>query len=358
MHYIIYAPRRQVTGTNLHRMTLPERAAVSGTQKTPPIADNVDVHAEADRGRLAFRPGAMPLRGWRDVLIRAFGGVFEDRIFALAAGVAFYAVLAVFPAMAVTLSVYGLFADATSVASHLQLLAGVLPPGATEILAEQMTPLTQSRPVLGWTLAGSVIISVWSANAGVAAFFDALNVMYREQEKRPLWRFYATSLLFTLLAIVFLALALGAVVVFPVALNFFGWASSEKQIVALARWPFMYVILVLVLMVFYRYGPSRRRTQWRWVSWGSIIAGVLWIGVSMAFSRYVASFDGYNRRYGSLGAIIAFMVWLWLSSVTALLGAKIDAEAELQTVRDTTTGDERPLGQRGAYVADNLEQSP
>lgn len=300
----------------------------------------------------------MPARGWRDVAIRALSGVFEDRIFALAAGVAFYAVLAIFPAMAVTLSIYGLFADATSVASHLELLAGVLPPGATELLAEQMTPLTQSRPVLGWALTGSLIISIWSANAGVAAFFDALNVMYREEEKRPLWRFYATSLMFTLLAIVFLAMALGAVVVFPVALNFFGWASSEKQIVGLARWPFLYAIVVFVLMVFYRYGPSRARAQWRWVSWGGVIAALLWIGVSMAFSRYVASFDGYNRMYGSLGAIIAFMVWLWLSSVVALFGAKIDAEAELQTVHDTTEGAEMPMGQRGAYVADNVEKAP
>lgn len=324
----------------------------------PRVVDNVDLHAEADRGRLADGPGGLTLRGWRDVMVRSLSGIYQDRIFALAAGVAFYAVLAIFPAMAVTLSVYGLFADATSVASHLELLAGVLPPGATELLAEQMTPLTQSRPVLGWTLAGSLIISIWSANAGVAALFDALNVMYREQEKRSLWRFYATSVLFTLLAIVFLALALGAVVVFPVALNFFGWASSEKQIIALARWPFLYAIVVMVLMVFYRYGPSRKPAQWRWISSGSVIAALLWIGVSMAFSRYVASFDGYNRMYGSLGAVIAFMVWLWLSSVMALFGAKIDAEAELQTARDTTTGRERPMGQRGAYVADNIEPSP
>ena len=339
-------------------MTLPERSAGSGTIEAPRIVDNIDVHAEADRGRLADGPGGITLLGWRDVMLRAFGGVFQDRIFALAAGVAFYAVLAIFPAMAVTLSIYGLFADATSVANHLELLAGVLPPGATELLAEQMTPLTQSKPVLGWTLAGSLIISVWSANAGVAAFFDALNVMYREEEKRALWHFYATSLLFTLLAIVFLALALGALVVFPVALNFFGWASSEKQIIALARWPFLYAIVVFVLMVFYRYGPSRKPAQWRWVSWGSVIAALLWLAVSMAFSRYVASFDGYNRMYGSLGAVIAFMVWLWLSSVMALFGAKIDAEAELQTVRDTTTGRERPMGERGAFVADNVEPSP
>jgi membrane protein len=339
-------------------MTPPDQRSPLSHGQLPRVVEGVDIVAEADRGRLAKSPTDMPARGWRDVAVRAFLGVFEDRIFALAAGVAFYAVLAIFPAMAVSLSVYGLFADAGSVANHLDLLAGVLPPGATELLAEQMTPLTQARPVLGWTLAGSLVVSIWSANAGVAAFFDALNVMFREEEKRSLWRFYATSLIFTLLAIVFLALALGAVVVFPVALNFFGWASAEKQIVSLARWPFLYALVVLVLMVFYRYGPSRARAQWQWVSWGGLIAALLWIAVSMAFSRYVASFDGYNRMYGSLGAIVAFMVWLWLSSVVALFGAKIDAEAELQTAQDTTSGPPKPLGERGAVVADNVEKSP
>lgn len=326
--------------------------------RLPSSVDGVDLIAEADRGRLAAGPHDIPPRGWRDVTVRALWGAIDDRIFALAAGVAFYAVLAIFPALAVTLSLYGLFADASSVTNHLQLLAGILPPGTTELLAEHMAPVALRRPVLGWTLAGSLIVSLWSANAGVAALFDALNVMFREQEKRSLARFYATSLLFTLLAIVFLTLALAAVVVFPVALHFFGWGSFEKQIVSHARWPFLYVIVVFVLMVFYRYGPSRVRAQWRWVTWGSLIAALLWILVSMAFSRYVASFDGYNRMYGSLGAIIVFMVWLWLSSVVALLGARIDAESELQTAHDTTTGPPKPLGKRGAVVADSVAKSP
>ena len=324
----------------------------------PRIVDGVDIVAEADRGRLATAPSDMPARGWRDVAVRSLSGAAEDRIFALAAGVAFYAVLAIFPAIAVSLSIYGLFADASSVSTHLELLSDVLPPGATELLAEQMTPAALKRPVLGWTLAGSFLVSIWSANAGVASLFDALNVIFREKEKRSYVHFYATSLLFTLFAIIFLALALGAVVVFPIALQFFGWGSAEKQIVSMARWPFLYALVVFVLMIFYRYGPSRRAAKWRWVSWGCVIAALLWIAVSMAFSRYVASFDGYNRMYGSLGAIIAFMVWLWLSSVVALLGAKIDAESELQTARDTTTGPPKPLGERGAVVADNVANAP
>ena len=335
-----------------------EKSRAGRAAGLPRVVDGVDLVAEADRGRLASSPAQMPPRGWRDVALRSLHGSIEDRIFALAAGVAFYAVLAIFPAIAVSLSLYGLFADASSVATHLELLAGVLPPGATELLAEQMTPSALKRPVLGWTLAGSFIVSIWSANAGVASLFDALNVIFREKEKRSYVRFYATSLLFTLFAIVFLALALGAVVVFPLALQFFGWGSAEKQIVSMSRWPFLYALVVFVLMIFYRYGPSRARAKWRWVSWGSVIAALLWICVSMAFSRYVASFDGYNRMYGSLGAIIAFMVWLWLSSVVALLGAKIDAETELQTACDTTTGPPRPLGERGAVVADNVEKAP
>lgn len=335
-----------------------DKQRASAATQLPEVVGGVDIRAESDRGRLASGPAEIPARGWRDIAVRTVMGILDDRIFALSAGVAFYAVLAIFPAMGVSLSLYGLFADATAVASHLELLADVLPPGASELLAEQMAPLTQSRPVLGWTLTGSLLISIWSANAGVAALFDALNVVFREREKRSLLKFYATSLLFTLFAIAFLALALGAVVVFPVALKFFGWAGSEKEIVSLARWPFLYALVVFVLMIFYRYGPSRNRAQWRWVSWGCIIAALLWIAVSMAFSRYVASFDGYNRMYGSLGAIVAFMVWLWLSSVVALLGAKIDAEAELQTERDTTIGPRRPLGERGGVVVDNVEKAP
>lgn len=278
-------------------------------------------------------PG-IPWGGWRDIALRAFLGVFEDRLFALAAGVAFYAVLAIFPALAVSLSLYGLFADATSIATHLELAADLLPPGATELLAEQMAPMALAgAPVLGWALAGSSIVSIWSANAGVAAMFDALNVVYRERDNRSILRFYATTLLFTLFAIAFTAIAFAAVVIFPVALRFFGWASSEKQIISMLRWPVMFGMVMLALMLFYRYGPGRAHAKWRWVSVGGVVAALLWILVSMAFSRYVASFNGYNRMYGSLGAIMAFMMWLWLSSLVALIGAKIDAETELQTAR-------------------------
>ncbi len=252
----------------------------------------------------------------------------RDRVFSLAAGVAFYAVLAIFPALGASVTLYALVADASRVAAHLDLLAGVLPPGAAELLGEQMTRMAAAANTLGWALVVNLALSLWSANAGVAALCDALNVVFKEEEKRSYARFYALTLLFTLFAVIFLALALGLIVVLPVALRYLGWGGIGERLLALARWPALYVGVLGVLMVFYRYGPSRAAPQGRWVSPGGLLAAAAWLAASIAFSWYVASFDSYSRMYGSLGAVIAFMIWLWLSSVVALLGAEIDALAD------------------------------
>ncbi|MDB5569229.1 MAG: Ribonuclease [Hyphomicrobiales bacterium] len=324
----------------------------------PPESAPLDLAHEADRGRLARSPSHIPWKGWRDVFLRMWSGIFRDRVFSLAAGVAFYAILAIFPAIGATISVYGLFADATSAPAHLSLLAGILPPGAAELLGEQMVRVSSAASKsLGWALLTSLLISLWSANAGVAAIFDALNVVFKEHEKRPLYVFYALTLTFTAVAVLFLALAIGLIVVFPIVLKYFGWGSFGESLLSVLRWPALFVVVVMVLSVFYRYGPSRRRAKWRWVSFGSIMASMVWIAASILFSWYVASFDSYNRMYGSLGGIIAFMVWLWLSSVVVLLGAEIDAQAELQTAVDSTEGPPKPMGQRGAVVADTLGEA-
>lgn len=330
-----------------------------GLGEPEPVAD-VDIPREADRGRLAYGPLEIPALGWRDAFRRLGHCLVRDRVFSLAAGVAFYAVLAIFPALGASVLVYAAFADASSVAAHLDLLAGVLPPGASELLAEQMTRIAGASHTLGWALAANLAFSLWSANAGVAALFDALNVVFKEEEKRSWLRFYAMTLMFTMFAVSFLALAFGLIVVFPVALKFIGWpvfAWEGSGLLAMLRWPALFMGVLFVLMMFYRYGPSRRPAKWRWVSPGALLGAIGWLGVSIAFSWYVASFDSYSRMYGSLGAVIAFMMWLWLSSVVALLGAEIDAQAELQTARDTTRGPPKPMGQRGAYVADTLGEA-
>jgi membrane protein len=191
----------------------------------------------------------------------------------------------------------------------------------------------------------------------MSALFDALNVVYKEKEKRPLWRFYATTLLFTLIAIGFLAVAIGAIVVVPLVLNLFGWGTYRERLIAFLRWPGLFLVVSVGLTVIYRYGPSRKRAKWRWINGGSAIAAGLWIGASMLFSWYVSNFDSYNRMYGSIGAVVAFQIWLWLSSVIVLLGAEFNAEAEHQTAMDSTEGLPKPMGRRGAVMADTIGET-
>jgi len=158
-------------------------------------------------------------------------------------------------------------------------------------------------------------------------------------------------------AFLFLAVAIAAIVIVPIALNLFGWGTYSERILAFLRWPGLFAIVAVGLSVIYRHGPSRRPAKWRWISWGSVLAALLWIGASMLFSWYVANFDNYNRMYGSLGAVVAFQIWLWLSSVVVLLGAELNAEAEHQTAIDSTEGAARPLGSRGAAMADTIGEA-
>ena len=198
-------------------------------------------------------------------------------------------------------SLYGLFADAATISDHLVLLTNILPPGSAELLAAQMVRIArQSSETLGVAFQMSLVIALWSANAAMSALFDALNVVYKEKEKRPLWKFYATTLLFAVFSFFFLAIALGAIVIVPIALNLFGWGSYSERLLAFLRWPGLFAIVAIGLTMIYRYGPSRRRAKWRWLPLGSGIAALLWIGGSMLFSRYVSNFDSYNRIYGEL----------------------------------------------------------
>jgi membrane protein len=200
-------------------------------------------------------------------------------------------------------------------------------------------------------------VALWSANSGVAALFDALNVVYGEKEKRSLVRFYATTFLLTLGMIGFTILAIIAVVIAPVVLTFVGFITPAERFLAVLRWPALLFVVGVWLAVIYRYGPSRRNPKWRWVNWGSAAAAVLWLAASMLFSWYVANFDSYNKAYGSLGAGVGFMVWIWLSVVIVLLGAELNAEMEHQTAKDSTEGAPKPLGARRANMADHLGAS-
>jgi membrane protein len=311
--------------------------------------------AEPGRGREARRPEEIPSRGWLDILWRVVGSIPQDRVSATAGGVAFFALLAVFPGLATLVSLYGLFADVTTMSRHLTLLTGILPGGVLDLLAQEMGRIaSQSTHTLSTAFLVSVAIAFWSANSGVVALFDALNVIYKEREKRSLIRLYGTTFLFTLGAIGFGVAATAAVVAIPVILTFVGLSSFSDRLLSIARWPLLLILVVFGLALIYRYGPSRHEAKWRWVTWGSALAALLWMLGSMAFSWYVASFDSYNRTYGSLGAGVGFMTWMWLSIVIVLLGAELNSEMERQTARDTTEGQPKPIGAREAYAADTV----
>jgi membrane protein len=300
-------------------------------------------------------PSQIPAAGWKDVLARVFHEVSADRILLVAAGVTFYVILAIFPALAAFVSIYGLFADPATISGHLGLLSNLLPGGALEIITEQVNRLvSQGRSELGLKLVIGLAISLWSANAGMKALFDALNVAYQEEEKRGFFKLNGLSLLFTLGALVAGLVTLFTIVVIPVALHVLGLEAGVETAVSLVRWPIIAVLVLLALALLYRYGPSRDTAKWRWVTWGSAVAAVLWLVFSVAFSFYVSRFGSYDATYGSLGAAIGFMTWIWLSTAVVLVGAELNAELEHQTARDTTTGPEKPLGTREAVMADSV----
>ena len=307
------------------------------------------------RGRFATTPSEIPARGWRDILIRVSRSIPDDRIVALAAGVTFYAILAIVPALAALVSVYGLFADPGIIQRDVNALSSVLPPGVISIIGDQMRRLTShGQTTLGATFAASLVLSLWSANSGVQSLFDALNIVYHEKEKRGYLKLYGVSLAFTMAGIAFGVLVILVVAVLPVALSYLHLAGVTDVLLRVVRWPILLVLMALVIASFYRYGPSREKAKWRWVSWGSFLASLVWLAASILFSWYTTNFGSYDRTYGSLGTVVIFMTWIWISNIVILLGAELDAEIEHQTMRDSTTGRPRPLGRRGAHMADTI----
>lgn len=311
------------------------------------------------RGRDADTPAEIPAKGWKDIVWRVYDGIQDDRVFLVAAGVTFYALLALFPATAAIVSLYSLFADASTINEHLRLVSGFLPDGALEVIGDQIKRIASNgQTTLGATFLGTLALSLWGANAGTKSVFDALNVIYKEREKRSFFQLTLRSLVFTLGSIVLVLVALAGIVVIPVALKLLGIPEdSGPALLALLRWPLLYLVVLFALACLYRYGPSRTHPQWRWVTWGSAIAGGLWIAASLLLSWYVANFGNYNATYGSLGAVIGFMIWMWVSTIIVLIGGEINAEMEHQTARDTTEGQRKPIGGRGATMADEVGEA-
>ena len=333
-------------------------AAPLGTQRSAdePLVLQQRRARQPDRGRDAEVPARIPWRGWKDILWRTYAEISDDRLMLIAAGVVFYAMLATVPAITALVSMYGLFAKASGINEHLNFIAGVMPGGAYDLISEQIVRIAgNSDGKLTVAFIVALGLALWSANAGMKAIFDALNVVYDEDEKRSFIKLNLISLCFTFGAVVVLLLAIGSVVVLPLVLAYLGFAAEQQAgFLPLLRWPALFVVVIVGLAVLYRFGPSRRHAKWRWVSVGSVLAALAWIAVSLAFSWYLSKFADYNATYGSLGAVIGLMMWLWISTLVILVGAELNSEIEHQTARDSTVGAEKPLGARGAVMADTV----
>ncbi|MBA2401790.1 MAG: YihY/virulence factor BrkB family protein [Bradyrhizobium sp.] len=324
----------------------------------PAVAQGGDFTRELSqhgRGRRARSPFSIPWAGWKDILWRTYERSNDDRLLATAAGVVFFGLLAVFPAVTALVSSYGLFADASTIGANLQTLALMLPEGSFQIVQDQIARvLEKGSTALRWTFLFGLALAIWSANAGVKAVIDALNVVNEEREKRSFFRLNLLSLAFTIGGIAALLLMVSAVVAFPLAVDRLGLPPGSRFIVSLARWPLLFLVLLAALGILYRFGPSRDPARWQWLGIGTLAAALLWIAGSSALSWYLSNFGNYNATYGSLGAAIGLMTWMWMSATIVLFGAELNSEIEHQTAVDTTVGNPKPLGSRGATMADTL----
>jgi membrane protein len=318
------------------------------------IITTTQEHVEVPGGR-AERPTEIPARGWIQIAKRGWKEAKADQVPLLAAGVAFYAFLAIFPALIAIVSIYGLFADPSTITNQLNSLTAALPDQARQVITDQVTALTtRGRQTLGIGLILSVVIALWSASAGISNLLTAINIAYDEEEKRGFVKKRLLSLGLTLGAIVFMVIVLGLVAVLPPLLKAVFGTGPLRWILQILGWLVLVVLVAAVLAILYRLGPDRDAPRMAWVSVGAVVATLIWLAASIGFSIYASTFGNYAKTYGVFAGIVVLLFWLWLTMYAILLGAEINAEAEQQTIEDTTKGEEEPLGGRGAVKADSV----
>ncbi|WP_075292823.1 YihY/virulence factor BrkB family protein [Pararhizobium arenae] len=311
--------------------------------------------SEPGRGRSARTPNEIPAKGLRDVAWRVFTGAMEERVTLIAAGVAFYLMLALFPALGGLVFVYGLVADPVTMAKHIAFAADILPPGGFDIIVAQLNALVQARTSsLSIGVFAGFAVALWSTNNAVKAIFDALNVVYGETEKRGIIRLNLMSLTFTGFALLFAAVLILVIGGVPALLSYLWLDRWQETLIRIVRWPLVLLFVGVGVAMAYRFGPSREKAKGRWLTWGAVFSTLVWFLISLSFSIYLQTFANYQATYGALATLIGFMIWIWLAAITVIIGGKLNAELEHQTVRDTTTGVSLPMGERGAFVADTV----
>lgn len=311
------------------------------------------------RGEYADQPLAIPWRGWWQVLKRVQGEVANDRISIIAAGISYYSLLSVFPGIAMLIMLYGLVSDAETARQQLANLSGILPEEAYQILLQQLERLgSTASGSLGFGLLFSFALAAWGASRAVDALMIAMNVAYEEQESRGFFRRNLVALALTLGGLCFFALSITAIAALPAAIAVLHLGATLTAALASLQWAVLCLAAVLALAAVYRFAPCRASARFRWLTPGAVVATLLWLFSSLLFSFYVANFASYNETFGSIGAVVVLLLWFYISAFAVCVGAEINAELERQTFRDSTTGPIRPIGRRGAYVADHVAEPP
>jgi membrane protein len=331
--------------------------AAAGSEPPPRHTTSPAELADGGRGRQAEQPQQIPPKGWMDIAKRTAKEVKNDQVPLLAAGVAFYLLLSLFPLIIAGVSIYGLVADPTTVRDQLARLTQTLSPETAKLVGEQLKQVTAGAGgALGLATVVGILTALWSASSGMKALVTGVNLAYDETETRKFLKLRGLALLFTLGAMVLLAVALATIVGYPPIADTLPLAL--RWLVAILRFVVLAALLIVGLAVLYRHAPDRDEPRWSWVSWGSGVAAVLWVLASIGFAFYATFFGNYNKTYGALAGVIILMFWLWLTALVILVGAELNTEMELQTARDTTTGPDRPMGERDAHAADHVAAAP
>lgn len=299
----------------------------------------------------------LTLKNWWNITKRILTNIQSHNIPLISAGVAFYCLLAIFPLLAATISLYGLMVSPEELQKHMALLVNVVPTDSRYIIEEQLKNLTQkSSSALGWSFFLTLFLSLWSSSKGANSLITACNITYNEGEGRGFFQGLLARITCTISMIATVIVALACITILPELIS---WASgsliSYKQATWLT-WPVMLILFNMCLSALYRYAPHRRSAQWRWVTPGALLATLLWIAASYGFSIYLNEFARYSKTYGSVGGIIILLMWLYLTAYIILIGAEVNSCIELQTTADSTVGEDRPMGERNAVVADNTPE--
>lgn len=286
----------------------------------------------------ADHPARIPRRGWWDIALRIKSGITADHMSVVSAGVAFFGLLAIFPAAVALISIAGVLLDPSDVATQLKEIVAILPQNAAEIIRDQVLQVTGGdEGATGLAAIISLMLALYGATKGMMTLMEGMTIAYNEEETRGFVALYATGIALTLFIIAGLLVSLGAMIVLPNVIGFLGLSEGLETAILWLQWPFLAFFAILGLAVLYRFGPSRPPARWRWISPGAVAATALWLVGTVAFSIYTQNFGSYNETYGTLGGVIILLTWLWLSAFIVLLGAKLNAEIENQSDVDTTT---------------------